>query len=42
VGIKGREIGLRTGSIELCAPFGLAAFQTEAEFTGLEWRSLAD
>lgn len=42
VGIEGRKIGLRTGSIELCAPFGLAAFQTEAEFKGLEWRSLAD
>jgi len=42
VGIEGREIGLRSGSIELCAPFGLATFQTEAEFKGLEWRSLAD
>ena len=42
VGTKGRELGLRSGAIELCSPFGLAAWQTEAEFRGLEWRSLAD
>ena len=38
----GKALGLRPGMIELCAPLGLAAWQTEAEFRGLRWRSLAD
>jgi len=42
VGTEGRKISLRSGSIELCAPFGIAAWQTEAEIRELEWRSLAD
>ena len=39
---EGKSLGLRPGMIELCAPLGLAAWQTEAEFRGLRWRSLAD
>ncbi len=42
VGTEGRKLGLRSGPIELCSPLGLAAWQTEAEFRGLEWRSLVD
>lgn len=39
---EGRELGLRPGVIEDCAPLGLAAFQTAAEMRHLRWRSLAD
>jgi hypothetical protein len=39
---EGKELGLRPGMIELCAPMGLAAWQTEAEFRNLRWRSLVD
>ena len=40
VDIKGREIGLRAGPIELCAPLGVATWQTGAEIRGFRWRSL--
>jgi hypothetical protein len=42
VSTKGKELGFRRGMIELCAPMGLAAWQTEAEYRGLRWRSLVD
>ncbi len=38
----GKTLGLRPGMIHLCAPLGLAAWQTEAEFKGLRWRSITD
>jgi len=40
--IAGKELGLRQGVIELCAPLGFAAWQTESEVRGLRWRSLRD
>ncbi len=42
VNTKGRKLGLRFGSIEKCAPLGLATWQTTAELRGLRWRKLAD
>ncbi len=39
---KGRQLGLRPGLIEACAPLGLAAWQTASEIRGLRWRALAD
>ena len=38
----GRELSLRPGVIQHCAPLGLAAWQTEAEVRNIRWRSLAD
>lgn len=40
--IEGKSLGLRPGMIELCAPFGVGAWQTEAGLRGIRWRSLAD
>ncbi|YCM45878.1 hypothetical protein V2O64_07605 [Verrucomicrobiaceae bacterium 227] len=40
--IAGKKLGLRQGVIELCAPLGFAAWQTESEARGLRWRSLVD
>ncbi|MGC6567487.1 MAG: DUF1080 domain-containing protein [Akkermansiaceae bacterium] len=40
--IEGKTLGLRRGVIELCAPLGYAAWQTESEFRGMRWRSLVD
>lgn len=40
--IEGKTLGLRRGVIELCAPFGYAAWQTESEVRKMRWRSLAD
>jgi hypothetical protein len=37
---SGRELGLRAGPIDCCAPFGLATWQTTGEFRGLRWRDL--
>lgn len=34
------SLGLRYGTIDLCAPLGFATFQTHAEFRDLRWRSL--
>jgi hypothetical protein len=36
----GRELDLRPGPIDCCAPFGLATWQTTGEFKGLRWRGL--
>jgi hypothetical protein len=38
VDTDGKELGLRSGAIDLCAPFGLAAWQTRAEIRNLSWR----
>ena len=38
----GKKLGLRQGIIEICAPMGFAAWQTEAEVRGFRWRSLRD
>lgn len=38
----GKELGLRRGIIEICAPLGFAAWQTEVEARRMRWRSLAD
>ncbi|MEN8736286.1 MAG: DUF1080 domain-containing protein [Akkermansiaceae bacterium] len=40
--IGGAELGLRSGPIDLCAPFGIATWQTASEIRDLRWRSLAD
>lgn len=42
VATEGRELALRPGVIEACAPLGLAAWQTSAEVRGFRWRSLVD
>jgi hypothetical protein len=36
----GKTLGLRLGPIDVSAPFGLATWQTTAEFKGLRWRPL--
>jgi hypothetical protein len=36
----GRTLSLRPGPIDVCAPFGLATWQTTGEFRGLRWRPL--
>ena len=35
-----RKLGMRFGSIEMCAPLGLATWQTAAEVRGLQWRPI--
>ena len=35
-----RALSLRPGPIDVCAPFGLATWQTSGEFMGLRWRPL--
>jgi len=40
--IAGKQLGLRQGVIELCAPLGFAAWQTESEVRVFRWRSLRD
>lgn len=42
VDTTGREIGLKEGMIDLCAPLGLASFQTDVEMRGVEWRKLGE
>ncbi len=37
---RDRELSLRPGPIAVCAPFGLATWQTTAEFRNLRWRGL--
>lgn len=39
--IRGKRISLRSGEIEQSAPFGVAAWNTQAELRGIRWRSLA-
>lgn len=34
----GRKLSLRPGAIDVCAPFGLATWQSSGEFKGLRWR----
>lgn len=34
----GKKLSLRPGPIAVCAPFGLATWQTTGEFKGLRWR----
>ncbi len=36
----GRKLSLRPGPIDICAPFGLATWQSSGEFKGLQWRPL--
>jgi hypothetical protein len=36
----GRKLSLRPGPIDICAPFGLATWQSSGEFKGLRWRPL--
>lgn len=36
----GRTLSLRPGPIGVCAPFGLATWQSTGEFKGLRWRPL--
>lgn len=36
----GKQLSLRPGPIDCCAPFGLATWQTSGEFKGLRWRQL--
>lgn len=40
VDTTGRKLSLRPGPIEVCAPFGLATWQSSGEFKGLRWRPL--
>ncbi len=42
VDLRGKVLSLREGSIELCAPLGVAAWQTGAEVRKMRWRSLVD
>ncbi len=39
---RGKNLGLRPGVIESCAPLGVAAWQTASEIRRLRWRSLGD
>lgn len=41
VALKGREIGLRPGEMELCVPFGIASWATTGALRKLEYRLLA-
>ena len=36
----GRKLALRPGPIDICAPFGLATWQSSGEFRALQWRPL--
>lgn len=36
------ELGLRRGPIDLCAPLGIATWQTASEIRNLRWRDLID
>ena len=37
---SGRNLSLRPGPVNSCAPFGLATWQTTGEFRNLRWRRL--
>ncbi len=41
VATAGKKVALRSGEIEMSAPFGLATWSTTAELRNLRWRSLA-
>lgn len=38
--LAGKKLGLRPGPIEVCAPFGVASWQTTGELKEMRWRSL--
>ncbi|MEM1297327.1 MAG: family 16 glycoside hydrolase [Verrucomicrobiota bacterium] len=40
VDIKGVEISMRPGDIELCSPLGLASFLTSAAYRSIRWREI--
>lgn len=40
--IGNHQLALRSGPIDLCAPFGIATWQTASEVRNLRWRSLTD
>ncbi|MEM0969448.1 MAG: family 16 glycoside hydrolase [Verrucomicrobiota bacterium] len=40
LGLDGIDVGLRPGDIELCAPLGMASFQTWAAYKNIVWRTL--
>lgn len=40
VDIQGRRLGMRPGEIELCAPLGLATYDTWAAYRDISWRAL--
>ncbi len=42
VATAGKKIALRSGEIEMSAPFGLATWSTTAEYRNLRWRPLGD
>ena len=37
---EGKKLGLRFGPIDLCAPFGIASYQTRAEIRRMRWRGV--
>ncbi len=39
--IRGVDIGMRPGDIELCAPLGLASFLTTSAIRSIKWRNVA-
>tara|TARA_R110002096_G_scaffold4493_12_gene20870 strand:+ start:8601 stop:9275 length:675 start_codon:yes stop_codon:yes gene_type:complete len=41
VDIKGVEIGMRAGDVELCAPLGIASFLTSAAYRSIRWREIS-
>ncbi len=40
--ITGKKVSMRSGEIELSAPFGIATWSTTAELRNLRWRTLGD
>ncbi|MDE3168440.1 MAG: DUF1080 domain-containing protein [Acidobacteriota bacterium] len=40
VPLANREVGLRSGEIELSKPFGIAAYNTTSKIRNIEWRPL--
>ena len=38
--IEGKRLSLRPGPISVCAPFGLATWQTTGEIRGMRWRRM--
>lgn len=42
VSIEGRELSLRPGPIEVCAPFGVATWETLGEARNMRWKPLTE
>ncbi len=42
VDTAGRRLSLRPGPVEVCAPFGLATWQSTGEIRAIRWRPLRD